>query len=234
IVFLTCVSCRVTGSMACLRRISSDTMIAMARSCVNTTRGVPTDVGTTATSPNSALISGVSSAYRGVLSWYRTAPEVARPPARRTASTMNSFAVMSRISAGITSGSFKSASTVIRGPSSELYAGVGTIHLLVSRCACPALAVDPGEADCVRGLDDAAGLRAAADDGRRERVRPRHPRGDGAVRGGLQELPECGVRGVGDVHVGAVIDADVVRQHGDGDEGVAVGGGGAGLRNDRR
>src|ERR1039457_6241130 len=139
IVFLTWVSCRVTGSMACLRRISSDTMIAMARSCVNTTRGVPTDVGTTATSPNSALISGVSSAYRGVLSWYRTAPEVASPPARRTESTMNSFWVMSRISAGITSGSFKSASTVIRGPSRLLYAGVGTVHLLVSGCAYPAI-----------------------------------------------------------------------------------------------
>src|ERR1017187_4620111 len=232
-VFLTWLSCLVTGSMACLRRISSDTMIAMARSCVNTTRGVPTDVGTTATSPNSARISGVSSAYSGVDSWYRTAPEVASPPARSTASTMNSFWVMSRISAGMTSGSFKSASTVILGPSSELYAGVGTIHLLVSRCAYPALAEDPCAAGGQRGLDDAAGLRAAADDRGRERVRARYPRRDLAVRCGLQQLPERGVRGVGDVHVGAVVDGHVVRQDGDVDEGVAVGRGSPGLGHDR-
>src|ERR1017187_10553875 len=179
---------------------------------------MPTDVGTTATSPNSALISGVSSAYRGVLSWYQTAPEVASPPARRTASTMNSFWVMSRISAGITSGSFKSASTVIRGPSRLLYAGVGTIHLLVSRCAYPALAEDPCAAGGQRG---------------RERVRSRHPGGDLAVRCGLQQLPERGVGGVGDVHVGAVIDGHVVRQDGDVDEGVAVGRGSPGLGHDR-
>src|ERR1039457_5563890 len=91
---------------------------------------------------------------------------------------MNSFWVMSRISAGMTSGSLSRASTVIRGPSSELYAGVGTIHLLVSRCAYLALAEDPCAAGGQRGLDDAAGLRAAADDRGRERVRARHPGGD--------------------------------------------------------
>src|SRR5581483_5487150 len=117
IVFLTCMSCRVTGSTTWRRRISSDTMIAMARSCARTTLGMPTEVGTTGTSPNSARISGSESAYSGVDSSYRTAPDWVMPALRSTASTMNSFYVMSRMYCGMVSGSLSSESTVIRGPS---------------------------------------------------------------------------------------------------------------------
>ena len=92
-------------------------MIAMARSWENTTRGTPMDVGTTGTSPNSGRISGKSSAYSGVDSEYRTAPDGAAPPIRSTESMMNSFCVMSRMSAGMTRGSFSSSLTVIRGAS---------------------------------------------------------------------------------------------------------------------
>ena len=53
----------------------------------------------------------------GVLSEYLTAPLGAAPPIRRTESMMNSFCVMSRISAGMTSGSLSSSLTVIRGAS---------------------------------------------------------------------------------------------------------------------
>src|SRR5437588_931428 len=88
-VFFTCINWRVTWSVICRRRISSDTMMASARSSTNATSGLPTEVEPTGTSPNSARISVESSAYSGVDSLYRTLPDWFMPPLRSTASARN-------------------------------------------------------------------------------------------------------------------------------------------------